>query len=171
MKNKSGFSLIELIIYIALVGIFVNGFVIFGWDLILSSIKSQVHQEVDYNLLFIDHKISDEIRAAKSIYSLSQTKLCLENSNPNYNPTSLFLSGSDLKIGWGGGDESCMNFANEEILNSNMVKVNSLVFENLSVSRSANIYYSIEMSYLNNGERNERDYKNSIHGSVEIRNN
>ena len=68
-KLKRGFTLIEMILYIAIVSIFLTGLVYFTWDLIYGRLKSYIQQEVNQNIRFASARIIYEIRNAKSVNS------------------------------------------------------------------------------------------------------
>src|SRR3990172_1952153 len=74
-----GFTLIELIVYVALVAIFITGAILFSWDVIYGREKSFNQQIVQQNARAALLRISYEIRRAQDIQSVSPTQLVLEN--------------------------------------------------------------------------------------------
>jgi len=64
MKNQKGFTLIEMLLYTAIIVIFLIGAISFGWNIIYGNAKSQNYQEVTQNLRFTVKRILYEIRNA-----------------------------------------------------------------------------------------------------------
>lgn len=162
--------MIELIIYIALVSIFISGAILFSWDIIYGSKKSEVHREVNQNMRYISKRISYEIRNASAINSVSSSDLCLASDDSNYNPTRIYLSGGNLHIAWGGGSSDCTGMVNDEILNSNVVSTTSLSFTDLSSGTDS---YNVGFSFTveSSGVRQEWQRTESYSGAVELRSN
>jgi prepilin-type N-terminal cleavage/methylation domain-containing protein len=166
--NSRGFTLIELILYIALVSIFITGAVLFSWDLIFGRVKSEVQREVNQNLRLSAQRILFEIRNASSINSLNATDLCLESADPNRNPTRIYLQDSRLRIAWGGGSGNCTGLIVDEPLTSNKVVVSNLEFINLTSGvESGNIKFLFTIESL--GSRSEWNKSQSYQGAAEIR--
>lgn len=101
MKN-SGFTLIEFLIYIAILAvilIFTTGFL---WDVILGNIKETSWQEVQQNSRFALTKIGQEIKKATGVNSPlpgnSANSLSLIMADPNLNPTVFDIVDGKLRI-------------------------------------------------------------------------
>lgn len=167
MKNQKGFTLIELILYIALVSIFIGGAIQFAWDAIYGQTKSRTQQEVNQALRFIDARIAYEIRTASSINSVSATSISLEMADSARNPTVISLSSGTIRIGQGSSG-NCPTSAPCS-LHGSTVSITSLTFTNLSSGSSSNIRYAITASRSNSSGRSEWDYAKSLTSSVELR--
>ena len=78
-----GFSLLEIIIYIALVSTILTSVTYFAWDIIYGDIKTYVKREVQQNARFSLEKMAYEIRQANAIISVSSDNKTLElDSDP-----------------------------------------------------------------------------------------
>ncbi|MHA2055693.1 MAG: type II secretion system protein, partial [Candidatus Hodarchaeales archaeon] len=122
-KNVKGFTLIELILYIALISIFMTGAVYFAWDVIYGREKAYQMQIVEQSANIALSRISYEIRNATDIqFPVTGTQLVLSN---NGTTTTIGLNSERLQITTGG--------LGPYFLTSNQVRVtNSNVFEDLS---------------------------------------
>ena len=172
MKNKhqKGFTLVELIIYIAIVSVFVGAAVLFTWDVIYGQIRSNTQREVSQNIRLGSKRIVYEIRNASGINSVSSDELCLANSDSTYNPTKIYVNSDRLRIGWGGGSSNCTSLTNDQPLTSNKVTVSSLSFTDVSSGTdSYNVSFSITVE--STGERSEWDHSQSYSSSAELRSN
>lgn len=119
--KKAGFTLIELILYIALIAIFITGAIFFAWDVIYGREKVFQQQVVEQNARAALARIAYEIRRANDINSVSATSIELENGA---NDTTISLSSETVQIttdGIGPYD-----------LTSNQVVVTSLAFTDYS---------------------------------------
>lgn len=169
--NK-GFTYVEMILYTALISIFLFGVIDFGWNVIYGNIKSRNYQNVTQNLRFAEKRILFEIRNSSGINTFSSQSICLSNSDPTRNPTRIYLSGGILRIGWGGGSGTCAGLTTDVPLIDNQVTVSSLNFVNLSSgSLTKNIQISLTLSALNPSGRSEWNRTQTFVTSAEIRSN
>lgn len=167
-KNK-GFTFIEMILYIAIVGFFITGAVQFAWDVIFAQEKSFVQQEVNQNLRLATQRMAFEIRNASGVNSVGADTLCLASANSTYNPTYFYVSSQRLYIGWGGGSSDCTGLTNTQTLTSNQVNVTSLSFTDLSTVGTSNISVTVTVEGLAPNNRQEWQKTQSYQTSVEIR--
>lgn len=171
--NQKGFTFIELIIYTAITAIFIFGAINFGWDIILGNVKSKNYQEVTENLRFAEKRILFEIRNASGINSVTSQSICLSNSDSTRNPTRIYLSGTILRIGWGGGSPTCTGLTTDVPLITNLVNATLLNFVNLSNGggTTKNIQFTLTLSLLNPSGRSEYARTQTFESSVEVRSN
>ena len=170
IKTKKGFTLIELIIYIALISIFITGAILFAWDIIYGGAKSGVQREVNQNLRLINKRIAYEIRNSSAINSVAAGDLCLASATPIRNPTIIYVSNGQLYLAWGGGSANCTGMVNNQTLTSNKVSISGLSFINrTNGTNSFNIEYSFTVS--STGTRQEWQKSQSYNGDAEIRSN
>lgn len=125
---KKSFTLIELLIFIAILSLFLISITGFFSNFISSNIKEQSYQEVQQNGRFAMTKITQEIKKAIGINNpapgSSANSLSLIMSGPNLNPTIFDVSGGKLRITQG---------ASVPIeLTTDQVVVSNLQFTNLS---------------------------------------
>lgn len=169
-KNKPGFTLIELIIYVALVAIFTSGTIIFAWDIIYGGAKSGVQREISQNLRLISKRLEYEIRNSSAINTVSASDLCLASTIPARNPTRFYVVSGAFHLAWGGNTSDCTNMTNDLPLTSNQVEISGLTFVNRSNgSTTLNIDYAFTLS--SNGVRQEWQNSQSYFGSTELRSN
>lgn len=166
MKKESGFTLIELILYISIVALVLNTMVYFAWNIIGGSVKSNSQQEVFSQARFISERIKYEIRNANGINSVAATSISLAVDPPANNPTIISLSGNKLQIKQGGSSAVDLNSADTAITNVNFVDYTS------SDNKTKNIQLSFTISDLTGSSRQE--YKVSditVQSSAEVRSN
>jgi type II secretory pathway pseudopilin PulG len=154
---KNAFTLIEFLIYIAIVSsilVLISGLL---WNIVFGNIKETAYQEVQQNGRFALTKISQEIKKATEINSpspgSSANSLSLAMANPNLNPTVFDLADGKLRISQG---------TNPPIeLTTDQVIISSLQFSNLSYEGTpGTIRIEMTISYLNPANRIE--YQASI---------
>jgi len=170
-SSQQGFTLIELILYIALVSIFISGAILFAWDIIYGRVKSQVQQEVNQNLRLANKRIVYEIRNASAINSVDTNKICLASSESARNPTKFYVNSGRLRIGWGGGSSDCTGLTNDEPLTSNQIALSTLTFTDLSTGggESKNIQFTLTVASVS--DREEWQKTQTYTTAVELRSN
>lgn len=171
IKNRNGFTLIEMMIYIAIIGGVVASFVSYSLTIGDSRNKTYVAQEVHANSRLALSVITDSIRSANwvnvgsSTFDADPGVLSLSMANATLNPTIISLSADDgiLKIVQG------IN-APIEITNAN-VKVTDLVFKNLtSTGGRASVGVDLTVEYANSSGDKGFNYRQDLHTAVTIRN-
>ncbi|MEK7580085.1 MAG: hypothetical protein AAB465_00510 [Patescibacteria group bacterium] len=84
LKIITGFTLVELIIYLSLVSLIAVVSISFVWNIVNARIKNEANQEVEQNLRFGLEKITqaireaDDVSAMDSIFNVSSGKLTLK---------------------------------------------------------------------------------------------
>ena len=169
-ENKKGFTLVELILYVALVSLFVGGAIKLAWNISYGGAKALAQQEVNQNLRFTAAKISYEIKNAKDVISIGADNICLEMWDSSRNPTKIYRSSQEIRMGWGGESSDCTGLTNDENLTGNKVIVTNFSFVDLSVANlSQNISFSLEIEGNNPDGRQEWDKVQQYSTSVEVR--
>ncbi len=168
-QQQAGFSLIEMILYIAIVAIFISGAVLFAWNIMYGRIKSQVQLDVNYNLHFLTQRISYELKNAVSIYSITGSEICLQMAETNRNPTRIYEQNGTLRTAWGGGSTNCTSMTNDVQLSSDEIAITSISFTNLSQGISKNVRFSIGLEAINNSGRQEWDFGGDNTSSIELK--
>ena len=161
-KKELGFTFIELILYTAIVSIFITAAVYFAWDIIYSKVRSNIEQETAENIRIVSQRIQFEIRNADEIVNLSPFSLELDSGS--LGTTIIALDGDVVKITQAGA-------ASE--LTSNQVEVTELLFSDLSSGdkKSKNIEFSLTLRHKNPASRKEWEKSYTIKTSAEIRSN
>jgi len=167
---RRGFTLIEMILYIAIVSIFLGGVVQLAWNSIYGKVKNSTLEHVNYASRFAGKRILFEIRNASAINSVSASSLCLASSDSTRNPTRIYLTGGSIHIGWGGGVASCASTTNDVALTGTNVTVSSLAFTNLTSGvLTKHIQFTYTISSSATSGRQEYVASQSYEGSAELR--
>lgn len=155
-KNKSGFTLVEFLFYIALFSIFFTGLFTLLQIFYDNRADNNIRLEVEQNGLIISQIISQEIRNAQSInYPLSgqsDSFISLETYDSLRNP--IVISLNDNLILYSEGNSFSDN------LSTQRVSVSDLVFENQSDNNVNIVNFSFLVSY--------RDYSKEFFSSVNL---
>src|SRR3989344_6964990 len=145
LRPKSGFTLVELLIYISLVSIFVSGAISFMLNVLSTREKVYQQQTVEQNARAAIARIAYEIRRANNIQGISSDELTLNNESSN---TKISLISGRIQITTGG--------TGPYYLTSNQINVLSPpdapkpLFTNLSTTNknSKNILVSVTASNI-----------------------
>lgn len=161
----TGFSFIELILYVAIVSIVLLAVVPFTWNSIQSGVKSMVQQEVNGNARFVLERIKYEIRNASGINAVSTTSISLATTNVATNPTIIDLSAGKVRIKQGTGAVTNLNSAN--------TNVNSLTFANFTSGDNKTKHVQISLTMAANFAAGRQEYQDSVtlESSAEVRSN
>lgn len=157
---KKGFTLIELIIYLAIVSTVLVSISYLIIEIISGQTRAIAFQEVNQNIRFISQIITRDIREAEAISSLSADSMTLTMPGDDvvytFEPSDLTLT---RQLGAGAA----------EVLNTDRVEATG-TFSDLSfTTRSANVGVELIIEYKN--PDNLQDYKASttVNFSSELR--
>ncbi len=173
-KQNQGTTLMELIIYVALVSVFllISGY--FTLDILLGKQKAYVQQEVENNITFAETKISANLRSAINIFgdsnfntnlaTTSGSKFSIQAYNSGDDPTVIDISNGILRIKKGTGQF--------QEITSKSVQITNLTFYNLSSTDSTtkHIRYILTIRSVNNTNNTSFDASQTIENSIELRN-
>ncbi|HOX96590.1 MAG TPA: type II secretion system protein [Candidatus Woesebacteria bacterium] len=166
--NSSGFSLIELILYVALLGIIVSGMVTFGLNVVQIRIKNRVEQEVIANTRLVTRRINYEIRNSSAVNSVTAESISLASGDSARNPTVISLSGGTVTIGYG-STGSCSTIVPCPLTSRNTT-VQSLLFADMSSGVSPqSVKYEVVVKGEVAGAGKSYYYKEYATGSAEVR--
>jgi len=166
-KSGAGFTLVELMIYIALVAGILIAATSFAWNIINSRTKAFVIQEVEQNGRFIMERLTQEIHQATQITSpapgVSDSSLVLVMRNNQNDPTTFTLNTNRIVITQG-NDPSLP-------LNSDQVLVTDLQFINYSTpnSRTNNVKVILRLEHLNPNNRQEWQASDTFTTTIELK--
>lgn len=176
MKYKNrGFTLLEIILYMALVSAMMASLLSFAWNIIGGSVKSTTQQEVYSQARYVSERIKLEIRNASSVniagstFGASPGILSLAEigpaNDPVKDPTIVTLSGGKITIKQGAGSSVALNSSN--------TSVESLIFTNYSSPDSKTKHIGFSFTITDNFVSERHEYRESINiqSSAEIRNN
>ncbi len=134
---RTGFTLIEVILYVALLAIVLTGVVAVAWDMIYAQVRARTQQELAHQLRFAAERIRYEIRNSTTVTLVSATDISLAQTDALRNPTVIRLTSGRLQIGWGSAG-SCPS-TNPCYLTSDAVTISDLTFSDLSAGTLKNI--------------------------------
>lgn len=161
----SGFTLIELVIYSAIVGVMLILMIGLFWNIISSNIKETAYQTVQQNTRFAIIKITQEVKGASGINNplpgFSSDSLSLSMADSSLDPTLFDLVEGKLRITQG-------SFGPYE-LTSDEVQVSSLQFTNLSYPDTpGTIRIVMVLDHINPGGRIEYQASISVKSTVSL---
>src|SRR3989344_5145313 len=163
--KKNGFTLIELILYIAIITIVMGALIPFAWDVIEGGVKSSAEQEVSSQARYVSERIKYEIRNANAINSISATSIDL---NTDTNATTVIdYAGGKIRIKYGAGGTPVN-------LNSNDTNVTNLTFSDYSSAdaKTKHIQFAFTIDDNYTGSRQEYDAPAiAAESSAELRSN
>lgn len=167
---KSGFTLLEILVYIAVLGIVAVIVVSFVIWLSHSNAKNKAMREALDNSRRAMEIMAYEIKEAKAVYtpttdagqlSLETTKYLPPGEEDSY--IDFYLCGSSL----------CLKKESQEpaALTSDSVEVNNLVFERVVSGEASSLRISIGVNYKNPANRPEYQASVNLTSSVSLRPN
>lgn len=166
--NKEGFTLIELILYIAIISMILVGFMTFSLDVIYSGEKSEIRQTVQQNAIFSMQKILKEIRTSNdlnigtSTFDTHPGVLSLSKDTAGDDPTIFDISTGTLQIQQGVNGPYPLTADDLEVIN--------LVFTNLSVTnRTTIIRVELTLRHVNADKSNLANAQITLKGAALIR--
>lgn len=163
---EMGFTLIEAILYVAIVSLVLTALIPFGWTVIETGSQSAVEQEVSGNARYISERILYEIRNSLGINNVSSTQivLCETSGACATSPTTITYSTPNVTIQNKGA--SAVN------LNSNDTTISSLTFtNNTSGTSTKNISFVFTAKQKYTGARYDFSYSTTVQSSAEVRSN
>jgi len=167
-KNKKGVSLVELVVYFAIIGIVLLAAMNFAVQVINSSERSKNYNELQGNIDFISNKIISAIKSAESIndanslFDSDAGSLALDMHSPASTPVTFYISDGDVYFAEG--------ISAEIKLNSDYTKVKLFRFHKVTYPKTPDqIVMDIELEPV--GVEYTGTHKDvSLHLSVSTRN-
>ena len=164
-RRQAGYTLIELLLYVAISGMLLTGVVGFFGLVTEARVKNQSISEVDEQGAAAMDYITQTIRNATSISSpvvgATGASLTLVVPTGALSPTIFSLSGTVLQVKEGA--------AAAIPLTSNEVQVSSLTFHNLTRTGTGGIVQvSFVVTRTNPNNRTEFEYQKTFTGSAEV---
>lgn len=126
--NQQGFTLIELILYVAIVTIMLSALTPMALNVIKGGVQSSTQQELYSQARYVSERIKYEIRNANGINSLTATAISLAKTDAAVNPTVIFLTSGKITITQ--GVSAAVN------LNSNDTTITSITFTDYTSSNN-----------------------------------
>lgn len=167
MKNR-GFTLVELLLYAAMLSIIIFSVGIFLSLLLQSRTKNQVIAEVEQQGVLAMQRMTQVVRNSTLINSpatgASGSTLSVTMPQAPSSPTVFALSGGVITMAQGMGATVG--------LTNNLVSVSGLTFSNLSRAGTVGtVRLQFTITYINNSGRNEYDYSKTFDSDASLRDN
>jgi prepilin-type N-terminal cleavage/methylation domain-containing protein len=166
-SNQKGFTLVEMILYVAICSILLATISMFLSFLLGARVRSQSITEVNQQGFQVMNLITQTIRNGRSIevpnIGTSSTTLSVTTGNALLDPTVFTLSSSTILIQE--GSKGKLSLTNSRIT------VTNLLFENVSSVSSIEkiIRISFTINSVNKGGRSEYAFSKSFSGSATLR--
>lgn len=165
-KRQAGFTLVETISYISIVGTILLALMAFFGVMLEARNKTQAIAEVNQQGQQILLKLEQTLRNATLINSpasaTTANTLSINQTNSALNPTVINLSGNNLQ--YKEGAASAIN------LNSNRINVSNLTFTNAGyASTKGAIRIQFTLSHVNPDAQQELTYTQTFYGTVALR--
>lgn len=164
--NNKGFTLIETLLYVAIVPFILASAIGLFYFVTQSQIKNQVINEVNQQGEIIIDNINKSIQSSSAINSPTAgnigPNLSLQNITPALNPTIYSVSSNSLYMTQG------LNAPQQ--MHNNKIQINNLQFTNLSKpNTSGNITYTFTLNYINNSNKQSYNYSKTFYGGGSLR--
>lgn len=146
-KNK-GFSLIETMIYIALLAVLLVGVTQFTWDVLFGGVNAYVDRELQQNARFSLERMTYEIRNSENIETISAKELVLgRGGDPD-----IILRFNDvaqnITIQEGAGAEEALTVDKIEVTNGTFTDM-SYTYPGGTEPATKNVKISMDLNYEN----------------------
>jgi type II secretory pathway pseudopilin PulG len=170
--QKKGFSLLETILYLALIVIMLGALVPVMLQIVDAGAKSSLDQEVDSVARYASERIIYEIRNAQNLnvasssfgtnFAASSTALLsLAESSTAVNPTTFSVASGTLYVAQG--------TSTPVSLTPSSTSVSSLIFTNNSTSTFNNVSFVLVLIDSSPSVREEFQATTTIEGTAELR--
>ena len=176
-STNQGFTLLEVIIYITIVGVVLSTLMTYALNIMEIGSKSSTIQEVSANARYVSERIkylvrnADNIDFASSDFSVNLadnpgTKIILFEPSPDQNTTITVVNGI-LTL-----NQASTGF-NPIALNSNLTKVTELTFTNYSAVDNETKYlgFVLRLESAYGSSRQEYQQSVSLQSGAELRSN
>ena len=165
-KEQSGFTLIEILLYVGIAGAILLTVSIFWSILLQSRIKNQTIGEVEQQGAFVIQAITQTVRNSQAINSpatgASSSSLSLDVVDATKDPTAFTLSFGVIRVTEGVGSQV-------DLTNSR-VTASGLNFQNLSQAATpGTVRVTFTLTHINPGDKNEYDYSKTFYGDASLR--
>lgn len=163
--SKKGFTLIELILYVSMTGVFLFTLSLFLTTLLSGRIKHHVITEVESAGAHMTSVITSAVRQAESISEPNQGQkgavLQLTTSSTSNDPTLFDLNNKILRISEGGGAPIA--------LHDSRIMASAIEFKNVSRDNTPGLVsFQFTLTYGEDGTQ-EFVYSKTFYGSAALR--
>ena len=168
--NKKGFTILELVLYIALIAIILTSVTYFAWDIIYGGVKTFAIREVQQNARFAIERMSFEIRKSQGVVSVATDVIVLDNgTDPD---VTLRFKEPENKITLQFGADPEQDLTTDEIEVTNGVFTNlEYTYPGSSTPATENIKMEMDFNYYNPQNLEQWLAEEHFQTSVEIKGN
>ena len=159
-KIKSGFTLVEAMIYLAIVSIVLVSISYLILDILGGQVKSYAGQEVNQNMRYLANFLIKDSKAAQDIGSVTNDTLVL------------IMSGDDITYNFDGLNKVLTRQAGAGIpvvINSNLVEVQGSFTDLSYQGRSKNVSIYLDINYKNPEGLTDYNVNSNTDISIELR--
>lgn len=159
-KPQKGFTLIEMIIYLAIVSIVLVSITYLILDIMSGQTRTNAGEEVNYNSRFISQILTREIKVAQNIGSISSSSV------------TLTMPGDDIVYTFVPGDLTLtrqVGLAAAQIVNTSQVEVTGSFINNSYLARNKNISVNLMIDYKNPANLPDYNASTVADFSIELR--
>lgn len=159
-KIKSGFTLVEAMIYLAIVSIVLVSISYLILDILGGQVKSYAGQEVNQNMRYLTNFLIKDGKAAQDIGSVTSDTLVL------------IMSGDDITYNFDGLNKVLTRQVGAGIpvvINSNLVEVQGSFADLSYQGRSKNVSIYLDINYKNPEGLNDYNVNSNTDLSIELR--
>lgn len=169
-QNVHGFTLLELLLYVAMVTIILSALIPFTWDIIGLSVKSKVQQEVSANARYVAERINYEIRNATAMNASDFGVNLATDATKQLSLTSSSNGVTLIKVS-SGGIATVTYGGNTHSLNSNDTKVTNLTFTNFTSSDNKTRHIQSALTIDSTFTQTRQEYRQTVtlETSAEVR--
>ncbi len=159
-RKGAGFTLIELIIYLGIVGMILVSISYLILDIMVGQATNYADQEVNYNFRYIADILTDDIKSSQDIGSLTNSNLVLIMAGDdiiyNFDETNKILSRQV-------GDAAPLSVNNENI------EIIGNFTDFSKMGRTKNVGIHLNISYKNPGNISDYNSTTTVDFAVELR--
>lgn len=152
---RRGFTLIEMMIYMGLIGTILFSVILFSADFLATGAKSRAYSEATWNSSFPMNRVSSEIREARSYeptlstFGTDESVLVLRSSDPTDELITIQKTGTALTVTRGSGSPVPLTPGTVEVTR---FRVDDLSFDD----RSRNIRVTMEVTSVGDEQLDEQ---------------
>ncbi|MDQ3158917.1 MAG: type II secretion system GspH family protein [bacterium] len=164
LKNRNGFTLVELMLYIVLISGLLITLSVFVSLMLSARIKSRTVSDVEASGRIAIEQIEQSLRNATAVASPtpgnSSASLSLTTTTPGNNPTIYDLSSGTIRVNEGAGSPI-------DLTDPNTIEVTNLSFENVARAGTPDIIrITFTVSFDSGSSRNEYKYTKDFYGTA-----
>lgn len=168
---QRGVTLIELVLYIAIISIFMTTIVSFAWNMVEGSAKSDTQQEVYSQARYLSERIKYEIRNASSINTSDFGINFATDPTKQLSLTNAVTGTIIFRVNASG--KATITQGATTTLNSNSTRVTDLTFTNYTSLDNKTKHIGLTLTVTSNYSQVRNEFRETItlRSSAELRSN